>query len=47
MELKPEDKVQIEANFDMCDAALLDKPILSSIYDENWRMELREKALSA
>ncbi len=47
MDLTPDDKIQIEANFDKCDAALLDKPILSSIYDENWRRALREQALSA
>jgi hypothetical protein len=47
MELTPEDKAQIKSNFDKYDAALLDKPNLSSIYDENWRRELREKALSA
>jgi len=47
MDLTPEDKTQIEANLDKCDAALLDKPILSSIYDENWRRALREQALSA
>lgn len=47
MELTPEDKAQIKANFDKCNAALLDKPILSSIYDGNWRKELREKASSA
>lgn len=47
VELTPEDKVQIKANFDKCDAALVDKPILASIYDENWRKDLREKALSA
>lgn len=47
MELTPEDKAQKKANFDKCDAALSDKPILSSIYDSNWRKNLREKALSA
>jgi len=47
MELTPEDKAQKKANFDKCDAALLDKPYLSSIYDENWRKDLRETALSA
>jgi hypothetical protein len=46
MELTPKEKAQIKANFDKCDAALLDKPILASIYDANWRKELREKALS-
>jgi len=47
MELTPEDKAQMKANFDKCDAALLDKPILASIYDGNWRKDLREKALSS
>jgi hypothetical protein len=47
MELTPEDKAQIKASFDKCDAALLDKPILASIYDVNWRKELQETALSA
>jgi hypothetical protein len=47
MELTPEDKAQIRAKFDKCDAALVDKPILASIYDENWRKDWREKALSA
>lgn len=36
-----------KTNLDKCDAALLDKPNLSSIYDGNWRKDLRKKALSA
>lgn len=47
MELTPEDKALIKANFDKCNAALLDKPDLSSIYYDNWRKDLLEKALSA
>jgi hypothetical protein len=47
MYLTPEDKAQKKTNFDKCDAALVDKPILASIYDENWRKDWREKALPA
>ena len=47
MYLTPEEKAQKKTNFDKCDAALVDKPILASIYDRDWRKTLRERALSA
>ena len=46
MPLTEDQKQNLQKNLDKCDKALLDKPMLATIYDGIWRQKLRNKLLA-
>lgn len=47
MPLDPKYRAYVEEQLDECDAALVEKPNLSSVFDESWRQAHRRKLLNA
>lgn len=46
MSLTEDQKQNLQKDWDKCDAALIDKPMLAAIYDSMWRQKFREKLLN-